>query len=201
MSAAGTALQPAGSTDVELTARERTASAASSAPASPPTGKGALGSLPEEDASPEIGIRQRSRRRLRPSEGQEVAQPGDLSLGEGEPLIASAGGLLQVPLEQRPFKQWMKRETVETRCRPGLARGRCLMASAGVCSRWCPSSPSLTSAEINLQQQLPFCANHQMPPHCRTGPASGSCASASVMPSVQLRSSALLPSCMPWAPT
>eukprot|EP00891_Asterochloris_glomerata_P005375 jgi/Astpho2/5375/fgenesh1_pg.00075_%23_46_t len=81
----------------------------------PLTGKGTLGSLSEEDASPETGIRQRSRRRLRPSEGQEAAQSGDVSVGDEEPLIASAGGLLQVPVEQRPFKQWLERETVENR--------------------------------------------------------------------------------------
>ena len=111
---------------MELTAREHTAPAASSAPAVVPASKGAPGSLPEEDASPETGIRQRSRRRLRPPEGLEAAQPGDIGLGEGEPLIASAGGLLQVSMEQRPFKQWLERETVKTRCRADSARGSCL---------------------------------------------------------------------------
>ena len=131
---AGTALEAAGSVDVELTAREHTAPAARSAPTVPPAGKDAPGSLQEEDASQGTGIRQRSRRRLRPSEAQEAAQPGDGGLGDREPLIASAGGLLQVSLEQRPFKQWLERETVETRWHIDLARRELLVNNRRLCA-------------------------------------------------------------------
>ena len=162
---AGTAPQPAGTTDVELAAREHTAPASTSAPAIPPTSKGAMGSLPEEGASPEAGIRQRSRRRFQPSEGQEAAQqPGAIGRGEGEPLIASAGGLLQVPLEQRPFKQWLERETVETRCHAPVCHWEPLVSIGGCVQPPVLHQPfPLTSAEINLQQQLPCCVRHQMP--------------------------------------